>query len=159
MNDPLGFTQRESYAIARFYAMEYMARNGSKCRLCVYMNGDVIKYLAPDNKFNIPGTTLIECTAKELVLWCLFNEYPNVNKLAFVLYINRYIDKATDLLYAKKIGVDVSTYRLIEKGYICNKGLLKLEDGKTMYQFDPELICDKLGINKHELKISIGGTC
>lgn len=83
MNDLLGFTQRESYAIARFYAMEYMARNGSKCRLFIYMNGDVIKYLAPDNKFNIPGTTLIECTVKELVLWCLFNEYPKTNIIQY----------------------------------------------------------------------------
>lgn len=157
MSDLLGFNQRESYAIARFYAMEYMARNGSESQIFIYMDGKIIKYLSLNKTLFIPGMTLIETTAKELVLWCLFNEYPGVNRLAFVLSVNRNLEKATDLIYAKKIGVDVSTYRLIEKGYLCNKGLIKLDDGKTMYQFDPELICEKLGINKCELKISIGG--
>lgn len=157
MNDLLGFNQRESYAVARFFAMEYMARNGSDSQIFIYMDDKLIRYLSPYKHVNIPGMTLVAAKVKDLVLWCLYKEYPGVNKLAFVLSINRHIEKETELTYAKKIGVDVSTYRLIEKGYLCNKGLIKLEDGKTTYQFDPELICKKLGIDKSELKISIGG--
>ena len=31
----------------------------------------------------------------------MFNEYPGINRLAFVLSVNRNLEKATDLIYAK----------------------------------------------------------
>ena len=68
MSDLLGFNQRESYALARFYAMEYMARNGSESQIFIYMDCKIIKYLSLNKTLFIPGMTLIETTAKELVL-------------------------------------------------------------------------------------------
>ena len=58
--------------------------------------------------------------------------------------------------YSKKIGVDISTYRLIEGAYFIKKGVIKVEDKKT-YQFDPENILTSLDIPVIELKYSFGG--
>lgn len=63
---------------------------------------------------------------------------------------------ATDLSYAERIGIDVSTYRLIERGFISQKGLIKIDNDTKEYQFDGEQILKLLHIPIQDLSASIG---
>ena len=94
--------------------------------------------------------------AKKIVLSCLYSEYPDVSKLAFVLFINRILAQQSKLEYAKKLGVDVSTYRLMEEGFISSKGVIERVK-ETVYQFDPQTTLEMLGIPIKELNYSFGG--
>ena len=63
----------------------------------------------------------------------------------------------TELTYAKRIGIDVSTYRLIERGFISQKGLIKIDNDTKEFQFDGEEILKQLHISIHELSANLGG--
>ena len=95
-------------------------------------------------------------TVKEIVLGSLYNEHPNISKLAFVLQLNRILNHKTELAYCKKLGVDIATYRMIESGLITNKGIISEEEYKG-YQFNPTVIMDTLEIDRKETLINIRG--
>jgi hypothetical protein len=79
-----------------------------------------------------------------------------VTRLAFVLSVNRILSNSSKLEYAKKIGVDISTYRLMEEGFFATKGVIQRVKEKV-YQFEPETILEQLEIPIKELKYSFTG--
>lgn len=151
------FTKTQMLSIIRFIAMEYALQNGPEMELYLYSKDGYPLTISP-TKLTCFEEKLFEekLTAKNIILASLYLEEPNIPHLAFVLKINRLLTNQSQMDYSKKIGVDISTYRLIEGAYFIKKGVIKVEDKKT-YQFDPENILTSLDIPVIELKYSFGG--
>ena len=151
------FTKTQMLSIIRFIAMEYALQNGPEMELYLYSKDGYPLTISPTKLTCFEEKVFEEkLTAKHIILASLYLEEPNVPHLAFVLKINRLLTNQSQMDYSKKIGVDISTYRLIEGAYFIKKGVIKVEDKKT-YQFDPENILTSLDIPVIELKYSFGG--
>ncbi len=152
------FNPKESYAILRFIATEYLAKYGVEATLNILFQDAIPVYATPHPIYPLPSNFIQkEYNVKTILLACLYQEYPNISKLSFVLRVNRMLAYATDLSYAERIGIDVSTYRLIERGFISQKGLIKIDNDTKEYQFDGEQILKLLHIPIQDLSASIGG--
>lgn len=151
------FTKTQMLSIIRFIAMEYALQNGPEMELYLYSKDGYPLTISPTKLTCFEEKVFEEkLTAKNIILASLYLEEPNIPHLAFVLKINRLLTNQSQMDYSKKIGVDISTYRLIEGAYFIKKGVIKVEDKKT-YQFDPENILTSLDIPVIELKYSFGG--
>ena len=155
MNQTL-FSKNETLSIVRFVAMEFALKYGAETSLYLYMYKDLPVFVST-MKIDVGNKiTIVELSAKRIILSCLYLEFPNVTRLSFVLSVNRILSNSTKLEYAKKIGVDISTYRLMEEGFFSTKGVIQRIKEK-IYQFDPESILNILGISTKELNYSFGG--
>ena len=151
------FTKTQMLSIIRFIAMEYALQNSPEMELYLYSKDGHPLTISPTKLTCFEEKVFEEkLTAKHIILASLYLEEPNIPHLAFVLKINRLLTNQSQMDYSKKIGVDISTYRLIEGAYFIKKGVIKVEDKKT-YQFDPENILTSLDIPVIELKYSFGG--
>ena len=152
------FNMKETYEILRFIATEYLAKYGVEATLNVLFQDAIPVYATTAPIYPLSSSfTQKEFDLKTILLACLYKEYPNINKLAFVLKVNRMLSHNTELTYAKRIGIDVSTYRLIERGFIYQKGLIKIDNDTKEFQFDGEEILKQLHISIHELSANLGG--
>lgn len=148
---------KEHYQLIRYIAMEYLLKYGEDYLMYVVYKSDVpvfISVLNPNIMTN--GYFTDRYNVKEIVLGSLYNEHPNISRLSFVLQLNRILNHKTEFAYCNKLGVDISTYRMIETGVIQNKGNYSEEEYRG-YQFNPSVIMDKLDIDKKELSIKIRG--
>lgn len=151
------FSLNETYAIIRFIATEYAYKYGTDSILYVYMYKNIPTFISTTKIYIVSSEIkILEMKAKHIMIACLFEEYSNVSKLAMVLTVNRLLAQESKLEYAKKIGVDISTYSLIESGFYTSKGAIE-RNKEIVYQFDPETILEKLEIPIKELKCSFGG--
>lgn len=151
------FSKNETLSIIRFVAMEFAFKYGPEAPLYLYMYKGLPVFVSTSKVEGISDKITVETQpAKKIILSCLYSEYPDVTKLAFVLFINRILSNESKLEYAKKLGVDVSTYRLMEEGFISSKGVIERVKG-TVYQFDPKSTLEKLDIPTKELNYSFGG--
>ena len=137
----------EMYSTIRFIAMEYAAKNGAYSKMYLYMDQRGYLFKETVSIFYIP--------VKHLILFCLYNQFKIEQHLGILLRITRILERQTELSYAKTLGIDVSTYRLLESQIITNKGLIKVSHGKRVYQFTIQNILETLNIPQMELTINL----
>lgn len=157
MQEIKGLNSNEMYSIIRFIALEYAAKNGTYSKIYLYMDQRGTPILISTSKIYIFKETvsIYYIPAKHLILYCLYTQFKVEQHLGILLKTTRILERQTELSYAQTLGVDVSTYRLIESQLLTSKGLIKVNHGKRIYQFTPENILEKLNIPQLELNINI----
>jgi hypothetical protein len=151
------FSKNETLSIIRFVAMELALKHGADTPLYLYIYKGLPVFVSTTKIDGFSDKFIVEeQSAKKIILSCLYSEYPMVTRLAFVLSVNRILSNSSKLEYVKKIGVDISTYRLMEEGFFATKGVIQRVKEKV-YQFEPETILEQLEIPIKELKYSFTG--
>ena len=147
----------EMYSTIRFIAMEYAAKNGPYSKMYLYMDQRGHPILVSTIKIYIFKETvsIYYIPVKHLILYCLYSQFKVEQHLGILLRLTRILERQTELSYAKILGIDVSTYRLLETQIITNKGLIKVNHGKRIYQFTIESILETLNIPQTEMLISL----
>ena len=79
-------TAKEHYQLIRFIAMEYLLKYGEDYLMYVIYKNNVPVFISTSNPcMTTNGYFTDRYTVKEIVLGSLYNEHPNISKLAFVL--------------------------------------------------------------------------
>lgn len=147
----------EMYSTIRFIAMEYAAKNGAYSKIYLYMDQRGYPILISPMKIYLfkEAVSIFYIPVKHLILFCLYNQFKIEQHLGILLRITRILERQTELSYAKTLGIDVSTYRLLESQIITNKGLIKVSHGKRIYQFTIQNILETLNIPLSEMTINL----
>lgn len=151
------FPAKERYGIIRFIAFEYAAKYGPYALMRLYMDKNNIPIMVSSNKvsLDIPNTKKALLPAKLLILHCLYNEFPTKEHLGMLLQVTRLLERKSEIAYAERIGIDISSYRLIESQIIENKGLINKVNGIRKFHINPDYILNKLNIDYKELDFTI----
>lgn len=157
MQEIKALNSSEMYSVIRFIALEYAAKNGPYSKMYLYMDHKGNPILISTIKIYIFKDTvsIYYMPVKHLILFCLYMQFNIEQHLGILLRITRILERQTELSYAKTLGIDVSTYRLLESQLLTNKGLITVNHGKRIYQFTPDNILEKLDIPQLELNISL----
>ena len=147
----------EMLSILRFIALEYASKNGSYSKLYLYQDYRGFPLLISTTRIFIFKETvnIYYLPVKHLILYCLYKQYNIERHLGILLHVTRLIERKSDLNYSLELGIDVSTYRMLESQSILNKGLIKVTHGKRIYQFTAKSILGKLNIPLNELEINL----
>ena len=100
--------------------MEYAAKNGAYSKMYLYMDQWGYPILISPMKIYLFKETvsIFYIPVKHLILFCLYNQFKIEQHLGILLRITRVLGRQTELSYAKTLGIDVSTYRLLESQII-----------------------------------------
>lgn len=156
-NNPQLLTRKEMYSTIRFIALEYCIKNGHYSKLYLYIDSSGYPIMISPVKINYfnQDIRIAHIPAKLVVLYCLYNEYPVEQHLGILIHVTRLLERKSELNYAKQLGMDVSTYRLLETQHLSNKGLIKISHGNKIYQFTKDNILSTYNIPITELNVNV----
>lgn len=118
------FPAKERYGIIRFIAFEYAAKYGPYSSMYFYLDNSGYPIMISTKKITIFNSIIkvAYLPTKLIILYCLYNEYKIESHLGLLLHISRILSKQKEEKYSEIIGVDVSSYRLLEQGNYEHKG-------------------------------------